>query len=103
MNLQYEVLDKKKSSVKQEVVERIKDNFKGMAGILYCLSRKECDDISEFFNKQGIRAKAYHAGMSDKMRNAVQAEWLCNRVQVMSSSFLFSWNYHLFNYGVHHF
>lgn len=87
MNLQYQVLDKKKKSVMNEIVEKINGEYRRMAGILYCLSRKECDTCAAHLNSENIRAKAYHAGMTDKLRNNVQAEWLSNKIQVLLTTF----------------
>ncbi|MEY9768560.1 ATP-dependent DNA helicase RecQ [Sinorhizobium fredii] len=35
----------------------------GSSGIVYCLSRRKVEETAEWLNKQGIKARAYHAGM----------------------------------------
>ncbi|PSN41142.1 hypothetical protein C0J52_05200 [Blattella germanica] len=45
-NLKYAVLPKKGKSVTKEIVILIKAKFPRDSGILYCLSRKECDNVA---------------------------------------------------------
>ncbi|WP_029618003.1 DNA helicase RecQ [Pseudorhizobium marinum] len=35
----------------------------GSSGIVYCLSRRKVEETAEWLSKQGIKARAYHAGM----------------------------------------
>lgn len=35
------------------------------SGIVYCLTRDDCDEISEFLNQNGIPARAYYSGKKD--------------------------------------
>lgn len=46
------------------------------AGIVYCLSRKKVESISEWLQKKGRNALPYHAGLSDKLRQHHQARFL---------------------------
>lgn len=54
-----------------------------MSGIVYCLSRKECDKLAADLSKSGISAGSYHAGLSDKDRESVQSNWLDDRFRVV--------------------
>lgn len=45
MNLKYAVQPKKGKSCVTEIIGLIKSKFKGQSGIVYCLSRKECDKV----------------------------------------------------------
>ena len=38
------------------------------SGIVYCLSRNECEDVAAELTSQGIRSLAYHAGLGDTAR-----------------------------------
>ena len=55
-----------------------------MCGIVYCLSRKECESLSADLRKAGIQSAPYHAGLSDKKREEVQAGWVADKYNVVS-------------------
>lgn len=48
----------------------------GNSGIIYCLSRKDCDTLADNLQKAGIAALAYHAGLKDSERDFVQHKWI---------------------------
>ncbi|XP_052867460.1 recQ-like DNA helicase Blm [Anopheles cruzii] len=88
-NLLYRVLPKKGSSTKGEMIELIKKKFPRDTGIVYCLSKKECDQLAMDFRKAGIKAKSYHAGLSDTVRDATQREWIGDRIKVVCATIAF--------------
>lgn len=65
-----------------DIIDLIKTKFNRLPGILYCLTRKECEKCAEQLQMKGISAKCYHAGMTDKARNLVQTDWVKNKVHV---------------------
>ncbi|KAG8440835.1 hypothetical protein GDO86_006536 [Hymenochirus boettgeri] len=75
-NLKYEVLPKKPKKVALDCVEWIKKHYPNESGIIYCLSRHECDTMAETLQKEGLAALAYHAGLSDSNRDCVQHKWI---------------------------
>lgn len=50
--------------------------FPDDSGIIYCLSRHECDTVAETLQREGLAALAYHAGLSDSNRDYVQHKWI---------------------------
>ena len=40
----------------------------GSSGIVYCLSRKSVDDLTAWLRRNGVQARAYHAGLTDEER-----------------------------------
>ncbi|CAH1247585.1 BLM [Branchiostoma lanceolatum] len=74
-NLHYSVMPKKVKSATKEVLELINARFRNKTGIVYCLSRKECETVSDELCRSGTSACAYHAGMSDKERMRIQDLW----------------------------
>lgn len=48
----------------------------GDSGIIYCLSRNDCDAMAESLQRAGLLALAYHAGLSDGNRECVQTKWI---------------------------
>lgn len=85
-NLYYEVRDK--TNVKREIIKFIKNNA-GKSGIIYCLSRKKVEDIAEFLNVNGIKARPYHAGMDAATRAKNQDAFLMEEVDVIVATIAF--------------
>lgn len=58
-NLKYEVRPKKgKVSAYQDLIELMKSKeLKGLSGIVYCFSRRDCDTTAEQLQQNGISVK----------------------------------------------
>ena len=41
-----------------------------------CCDRAECDKVAQHLRDAGIKAEAYHAGLSDTQRNNIQLRWI---------------------------
>ena len=48
----------------------------GGAGIVYVRNRRRTKEVADYLAAQGVTAMYYHAGMSPKERDAVQARWM---------------------------
>ncbi|WP_324678011.1 DNA helicase RecQ [Hymenobacter sp. GOD-10R] len=59
------------------------------AGIVYCLSRKQCETMAEKLKAKKIRAGHYHAGMTPNQRGAVQEAFLKDDLQVIVATIAF--------------
>ncbi|MDE6010676.1 MAG: RecQ family ATP-dependent DNA helicase, partial [Muribaculaceae bacterium] len=86
-NLYYEVRAKTKD-VDREVIRFIKSH-PGKSGIIYCLSRKRVEDLTGMLQLNGIRARAYHAGMDAATRAEHQDDFLMERVDVIVATIAF--------------
>ncbi|XP_057578519.1 recQ-like DNA helicase BLM isoform X2 [Hippopotamus amphibius kiboko] len=75
-NLKYYVLPKKPKKVAFDCLEWIRKHHPYDSGIVYCLSRRECDTMADTLQKDGLAALAYHAGLSDSARDEVQHKWI---------------------------
>ncbi|NWH84644.1 BLM protein, partial [Aegithalos caudatus] len=75
-NLKYDVLPKKPKKVAMDCLEWIKKYHPHDSGIIYCLSRHECDTTAATLQKEGLAALAYHAGLTDSNRDLVQQKWV---------------------------
>ncbi|VDL75889.1 unnamed protein product [Nippostrongylus brasiliensis] len=71
------------------VIARVKQLYPGRAGIVYCLSRNECEKVCTSLLKAGVSAEAYHAGLSDAKRVQVQHRWLRNNISVICATIAF--------------
>lgn len=59
------------------------------SGIIYCLSRKTTEELAEKLQKIGINAKAYHAGLDNKIRSKTQDEFINDDCQVVCATIAF--------------
>uniref|UniRef100_A0A672I364 RecQ-like DNA helicase BLM n=1 Tax=Salarias fasciatus TaxID=181472 RepID=A0A672I364_SALFA len=75
-NLKYSVLPKKPKKVDEDCVSWIKKHYPRDSGIVYCLSRNDCDAMAESLQRAGLLALSYHAGLSDADREYVQNKWI---------------------------
>lgn len=85
-NLYYEIRPKR--NVDRDIIRFIKQN-EGKSGIIYCLSRKKVEELTELLVANGIRALAYHAGMDAVTRAANQDDFLMERVEVIVATIAF--------------
>uniref|UniRef100_A0A670K9K2 ATP-dependent DNA helicase n=1 Tax=Podarcis muralis TaxID=64176 RepID=A0A670K9K2_PODMU len=75
-NLKYDVLPKKPKSVALDCLDWIRKYHPNDSGIIYCLSRYECDSVASTLQSSGLSALAYHAGLTDSTRDHVQQKWI---------------------------
>ncbi len=85
-NLFYEIRPKK-DALKQ-IVRHAKQNV-GKSGIIYCLSRKKVEEISEVLRVNGIKALGYHAGMDANQRSRIQDQFLMQDVDIIVATIAF--------------
>ena len=62
---------------------------KDESGIIYCLSRKEVDSITQELQERGISAMAYHAGLTDQERADHQNKFIKSQVDVIVATVAF--------------
>lgn len=61
----------------------------GESGIIYALSRKRVEQISEKLQSNGIKAAAYHAGFATSERERVQDGFLKDDIQIVVATVAF--------------
>lgn len=86
-NLYYEVRAKT-ANVDKDIIKFIKQN-EGKSGIIYCLSRKKVEELTEILLANGIKARAYHAGMDSATRNGNQDAFLKEDIDVIVATIAF--------------
>ncbi|KFD51752.1 hypothetical protein M514_07449 [Trichuris suis] len=87
-NLRYKVIEKEKKTL-MTIVSLLKGIYKGSSGIIYCLSRKDCEEVAVLLCSHKIKAEAYHAGQADGRRSKVQRDWLLGKIQVICATIAF--------------
>ena len=61
----------------------------GQSGIVYCLSRKKTEETAAALEKGGVKALAYHAGMTKEQRDANQNSFMTEAGVVMVATIAF--------------
>ncbi len=84
-NLFYRVRPKDKGSY-AEVLAQARA---GGAGIVYCLSRRRVDELAAQLQADGIRVRAYHAGLDAPARRSHQEAFIRDDVQVIVATIAF--------------
>ena len=85
-NLYYEV--RPKVDPTKDIIKFIKNN-EGKSGIIYCLSRKKVEELTEVLCVNGIKAACYHAGMDAAARSSNQDKFLMEEVNVIVATIAF--------------
>jgi ATP-dependent DNA helicase RecQ len=65
-----------KQNARQQLIDFIRAEHDGDAGIVYCLSRKKVDATVEWLRTKGVNALPYHAGMANDLRQKHQHQFL---------------------------
>ncbi|MEU8206407.1 DNA helicase RecQ [Streptosporangium sp. NPDC049046] len=86
-NIQYRIAPK--NEPKRQLLELLRTEHAGDAGIVYCLSRNSVEKIAEFLVQNGIEALPYHAGLDARVRAANQARFLREDGLVMVATIAF--------------
>ncbi|HVL74660.1 MAG TPA: DNA helicase RecQ [Noviherbaspirillum sp.] len=86
-NIRYQIVEK--TSGRNQVLDFIRAEHEGEAGIVYCLSRKKVEETAQFLCDHGIDALPYHAGMELRDRTANQARFLREDGIVMVATIAF--------------
>jgi ATP-dependent DNA helicase RecQ len=73
-NIQYRIAPK--NEPRRQLLELLRTEHPGDAGIVYCLSRSSVEKIAAFLVDNGITALPYHAGLDAGTRAANQARFL---------------------------
>ncbi len=86
-NLYYEIRHKT-ANVDTDIIKFVKQR-EGKSGIIYCLSRKRVEELSQTLQVNGIKAVPYHAGLDAKTRSKHQDMFLMEDIDVVVATIAF--------------
>lgn len=86
-NLYYEIRPKT-ANVDTDIIKFVKQND-GKSGIIYCLSRKRVEELSQTLQVNGVNAIPYHAGLDSKTRAKHQDMFLMEDAHVVVATIAF--------------
>ena len=70
-------------------ISRFVQQNRDESGIIYCLSRKNTEQVASKLKSQGIEADAYHAGLSFEERTSVQEAFIYDRIKIVCATVAF--------------
>ncbi len=89
-NLTYRVLPRVR--VDEQIAEAVERHASGEhagATIVYCISRKDTENLAAALAARGVRAEAYHAGLEAPARRQVQDDFAAERLNVVVATVAF--------------
>src|SRR3954454_12603965 len=86
-NIQYRIVGK--NDPRKQLLELLRTEHRGDAGIVYCLSRASVDRTAEFLVQNAIAALPYHAGLDARTRARHQSRFLREDGLVMVATIAF--------------
>ena len=88
-NLYYEVRPTvSEEATNTQIVKFIKHNA-GKSGIIYCLSRKNVEELAAILCANDIKAAPYHAGLDSATRSQTQDDFLMQNIHVIVATIAF--------------
>lgn len=85
-NLFIEVAPKRDGEIQ---LTRFLERFKDQSGIVYCFSRRQVDELSDYLERRGYAVRPYHAGLDDDTRRRNQEAFIRDDVQIMVATIAF--------------
>ncbi|MDD2966497.1 MAG: DNA helicase RecQ [Desulfovibrionaceae bacterium] len=85
-NLYYQIMPKR--DVKKQVLYVLRQ-YADESGIIYCSTRKKVDEYAAWLAEQGIKVRAYHAGLSEEERSLAQEDFRHDVCQVIVATVAF--------------
>lgn len=86
-NIRYHIVEKQE--VRKQLLQLLRQEHAGDAGIVYCLSRNKVDETADFLCGHGIEALPYHAGLGAAVRAKNQSRFLREDGIVMVATIAF--------------
>ncbi|HTM34728.1 MAG TPA: DNA helicase RecQ [Vicinamibacterales bacterium] len=77
-----------RNSLKTQILQ-VLSRHQGDAGIIYCPTRREVDDLAGWLIEEGFRARPYHAGHDDETRHANQDAFLNESIDIVVATVAF--------------
>ena len=85
-NLYYEVRPKEKRATYRDILARARQ---GGSGIIYCMSRRQVEELAAKLNADNVSALPYHAGLPSETRTENQTRFIRDDVQIMIATVAF--------------
>ncbi len=88
-NLSIEVRGQVPKKKKLEEIGRFVSRKKNESGIIYCLSRKNTEEVADYLKADGHSVEFYHAGMNPEEREKVQTDFINDDSKIIVATIAF--------------
>eukprot|EP00347_Sterkiella_histriomuscorum_P003511 403364021 len=91
-NLLYEIRDKAKikKNIAEDIIMLLRDRkYVYQSGIIYCLSRTECEELCRELSEFDVKCDYYHAKMNENERRIIQQRWMRNEIHIIIATIAF--------------
>ena len=68
----------------KDISELLQRRHAQQTGVIYCLSKADCEEVAAALSAEGTHAEYYHAGLPPEERESVQQRWMNDEVKVRS-------------------
>ena len=87
-NLKIKVFERDYRTI-DKIVDLIRSKYNRVSGIIYCISRMQCENIANKLQENNINCSYYHAGMETAMRTIIQTKWIKNEIKLIIATIAF--------------
>ncbi|PWA77649.1 DNA helicase, ATP-dependent, RecQ type [Artemisia annua] len=87
-NLRFSVVPKTNKCL-EDIDKFIKENHRNECGIIYCLSRMDCEKVAEKLQEYGHKVAFYHGSMDPDLRASVQKAWSKDQINIICATVAF--------------
>ena len=71
-------------------IQRLQEKYHPRpSGIIYCTTRKQCDDLTRSLLKKKITCCSYHAGLANSDRETIQEKWKTGAIDIVVATIAF--------------
>tara|TARA_R110002126_G_scaffold77796_1_gene193888 strand:+ start:5946 stop:8057 length:2112 start_codon:yes stop_codon:yes gene_type:complete len=88
-NLSIEVRGQVQKRKKLQEINNFIERRKNESGIIYCLSRKNTEEVAGFLKERGHSVAFYHAGMNNEEREKTQTEFINDDTKIIVATIAF--------------
>lgn len=67
----------------EEIKNFILNQHRNETGVIYCNSRKTCEDVARKLRENGFKASHYHAGLPPDEKSQIAQDWQNDNVLII--------------------
>lgn len=88
-NLSLEVRRGYRQAEKERTILQFIARHPGQSGIVYCMSRKNCEKVAEMLRSHQLNVEVYHAGLSNAEREQAQRNFITDKTSIICATIAF--------------